>query len=799
MRILPLLVLLLMSFDMKADITISGNVKAGGTGLSLPNVTVRIDGSNKAVSSDLNGFYTITAKSNSKVKLKFTGVGYKAVVKEIETTNENITLDAELIEKVVTLEMLYVYGATRRPEKITESPAAVTVLFQEDLEKKSRQGQIANVLSGNVGVDVLRNGATDYIVNTRGFNGGLNRRLLVLQDGRDVAMPLLGAMEWNSFAVPAEDFESIELVRGPGAALYGANAFNGVLLMKSAAPKSILGTKISVLGGDFETYKADIRSSVRVMDNLYAKANLGYSSMLNLVNRRDSAKFLEYPGLVPERRVLKEEDRTTTSMYGSLRLDYDISETSYITAEGGYSRSGNEAYVFGLGRTFVKDVERPYLRLAYNSERINVHAHYMNRFVPDTMWLMVPNAPLLDDSKDMLIDFQHNFYITENVHFIWGITEQVQNIRTFGTSIPNDVDADYTGVYAQFNWKLNDNFKVVASSRFDYASIHESQFSPRVSFVWSPSGSQNFRLSFNKAFQRPNYSELYRLTPDAPAMMAGKPVNFAAVESMIADSISKLSGTRPTLNLNLNALRARAVGNEDLEVEKIMAFEIGYNGSFGANLFISADMYYNRLNDFITTFLPGVNESIPSWSPNLPDSLLAYSGLVRSMVMSSLSPNDQKRLSYLDGVPTFVVSNANVGIVDEYGIELEAIYQFCPRFNLKADYSYFGYDVVENKSSQPLLPNTAPHRFGLTANFKEAKSFDVSASLYYSESFDWLAGVYKGKVPAYAVVNLNAGYNITNDLSIGVNVFNLLNRKHYQVFGGTYMPRMATARISFEF
>ncbi len=697
-----------------------------------------------------------------------------------------------------------VYGATKRPEKITESPVAVTVILPEDIQKSARGGQVGTALIGTTGLDILQNGASDFIVNTRGFNSGLNRRLLVLQDGRDVSMPLLGAMEWNSFSLPLDEFARIELVRGPSASLYGANAFNGVLNLTSYAPKEILGTKVSLLAGDYGTLRGDIRHA-GMFGNFSYKLTLGHSQSLNYSNRRDSTQFLEYSGLALEKKVLTKDDRKTFSTYGTLRMDYDLDENSKLVAEGGYSRSGNELYVFGLGRTFVKDVEKPYVRLAYNSSNINVTAHYMKRSVGDSMWLMVPNSPLLDNSSDMMIDFQHNFYALKNLHVVWGIAEQYQLIRTSGTSIPNDIDASYTGAYAQLKYEFSKMLKLVGSARGDFSNQHDGQFSPRLALVLSPSETQQFRISAGRSFQRPNYSELYRSTPDAPAFTLlpngkyGPPVDFKSVEKKIADSIAVLSGkSAPMLNLGLNAMSARALGNSNLEVEKNIGIEAGYKGVFGKSVYVTVDAYYNILNDFITTFLPGVNPAIQKWSPNLPDSLKQYQSLFQNMVYAPLGARDRQRLSVYNGVPTFVVSNANVGRVEQFGFDVELNYFFNNDFVVSGNYSYYHFNVLESGLNQPLYANTSPSKVNLKATYSYEKLFDITAHFAFSQEYDWLAGITLGKVPAYSVVNLNGGVNITEKMKLGFNVTNLLNNHHYEIFGGTYLPRYFTVKASFE-
>ncbi len=701
--------------------------------------------------------------------------------------------------KLFQLDEVMVYSASRQQQKITESPAAIYQQGPEQIRINSRSGQIAQVFQSYTGIEVLQNGASDFIVNTRGFNGGLNRRILVLQDGRDASMPLLGALEWNSFSMPLDEFARVEFVRGPNASLYGANAFNGVLNLTSYAPKQILGAKASVLAGDYDTYKVDARYA-GMWNFMSYKVTLGTSNRLNWSNRRDSAKFLEYAGLPIERKSLGENDRLTKSYYGTFRLDFDLWSDANVVSEFGYSRNTNELFVFGLGRTFVKDVERPYARLAFNMPNFHFQTHFMQRRVLDTMWLMVPGAPLLDNSKDIFFEAQYNHQFSNSLGLIVGATQDFQQIRTSGTSIPNDVDANYTGVYSQIDYKTDFNIDFVTSARVDFASIHATQFSPRFAIVFKPLANHNFRISAGRSFQRPNYSELYRLTPDAPAIdpSNGRPVNFAAIEKKINDTLTALTGANPNLTFGLNALNSRAVGNPNLKVERNVGIDFGYEGIFFDHFKFSADFYYNKLNDFITNFLPRVNSDIPEWSPNLPDNLKQYTDLVKNMVYSPLNPRDKLRLSNYQGKPTFVVSNTNVGEVVQYGAELNLIYLFDTNLSFELGYSNYNFEIIQANQYQQILPNTAPNKYRLAANYTQKGVFDARVDFSYTQGFDWLAGTYVGYVPDYALVNLNVGVYPMENLEVGLYVFNLLDRKHYQMFGGTYLPRYTTLKISYQ-
>ena len=780
---------------------ITGTITNADNNKAVAGILVKIKNSSKYAVSDKNGKYILKGIPEGDHTLVISSLNWEEKSADvIVSENETPNVDFNITRREVMFDDLIVYGVTKSHEKITDSPASVVVQYPEEIKKNARTNQLAKTLSGTAGVDVLQNGTSDFIVNTRGFNNGLNRRVLVLQDGRDAAMPLLGAQEWNSFALPLDEFKSVELVRGPSAALYGANAFNGVLNLTSYAPRDVIGTKVSLLGGENETYRADIRHA-GLLGNFSYKVTAGTMHSLNYSRSRTDSSLLEYPGLAIERRAISDDDRQTFSHYGTARLDYDFDFDKKITGEFGYSRSGNETYVFGLGRTLVTDVARPYVRLGYNSENINIHAHWMNRSVQDTMWLLVPGAPLLDDSEDYLIDAQHNFKIIDDLQVVWGVSQQFQMIRTSGTSIPDDVDADYTGVYGQIEWELSDIFKTVVSARYDRASIHEDQFSPRIALVATPMEAHSFRVSFGRSFQRPNYSELYRATPDAPAFNPYAPgPALIGINQMIADSIAAITGEpAPDIDLNLSGTRAQALGNPDLKVEENIGVEFGYKGIISDKLYVTADIYYNKITDFITNFLPGVNENIEAWTPELEGDLAQYNELAYDIVMDNLNARDRARLSSVKGTPTFVISNTNVGEVDQYGFDLGLNYYLTNEFSFGANYSYYDFSIVEADVTQPLLPNTSPHRINLSATYEKANAWDVTVSAYYTEGFDWIAGVYTGEVPSYYYINLSAGVFLTESLKLGLNVFNLTNNDFYQVFGGTYLPRYTTARISYEF
>ncbi len=833
--------------SMAADGSITGVVRSGEDQETVRGARVRLDKSNRVAYTDKNGRYVFMKVTEGVHSLSFRAAGFADTTVSTATIDNAATVDVMLKILHNTFDAVVVYGAFKRDEKITETPAAVTAMSEEEIERAARGNQLGRALEGLTGVDVVQNGATDFNVNTRGFNNSTNRRLLVLVDGRDVGLQQIGATEWNSFATPLDEFNSIELVRGPAAALYGANAFNGVLNMRTLSPRESQGTKVSLLVGDYKTLRGDARHAGMFGDLAY-KVTIGHSQSLNLAENRftasipgDSASAAnasaadkaalesEYPSLWPRAREndsIRPDDRNTFSTYGTIRADYNLSDDQVMLAEFGYAEFGNEIMLAGAGRIHVPQTAKPFARLAYHQDHFHVQSTFNMRKTIDTMRILA--APkgtiILDDSYDINLDAQYNNNIGSEWQYNIGGQAQHMSIGSNGTVFPNDpIEAQIGGVYAQFEYKPMAELAFVASGRVDGATFHATQFSPRGAIVYTPVPGQQFRVSGGRSFQRPNFSELYRRYGFRPAFSAqGRPVNFRPIAMSIIDTLTALTGSAQSVDLGLfdptvtsksdpRGIQPAALGlgNEHLKVESNVGLELGYKGVIASKLFVTVDVYYNKLTDFISGFLPGVNPNFAAWSSKstLSPNLQQYSGLVDSIVYAQLSPDDQHRLTTLDGRPTFVVSNANIGKVEQYGVEIGAEFLVTDNLRVNANYTYYGFRLIDAMTINPLLatgdqllqPNTSPHRMNIGATYAEGDDWDVSAMFRYIEGFPWLAGDFRGFVPSYALLNLSAGVQVIDGLRIGVAMNNVLDRRHYEIYGGSIIPRLTYATVSYTF
>lgn len=827
-----LCLVLCVAHGMAADGTITGTVRFGEGREAARGVRVVDSAAKKVAFTNGKGQFTLKGMDAGVHVLQFHSVALRDTTMHITAKADEptvVNVDMQIAEN--TFDAVIVYGASKRQEKVTETPAAVTVMTPVEIQRAARGNQLGRALEGMTGVDIVQNGATDFNVNTRGFNNSTNRRLLVLVDGRDVSLQQIGATEWNSFAMPLDEFSSIELVRGPAAALYGANAFNGVLNMTTLSPRESQGTKLTLLGGDYQTLRADARHA-GVLGDLAYKVTFGHSQSYNLAqNRTDSASMVaEYPSLWPAARELNQitsDDRRTFATYGTVRLDYSLSPTQTVLGEFGYSQFGNEIMLAGSGRIHVPKSEKPFARLAYNDEHIHVQTTYNARRTIDTMRILAapPGTIILDDSYDLNLDAQYSNKAGENITYTLGTQFQHMSIGSHGTVFyPDDpIIASIGGVYGQVGFKPSDQWNFVGSARYDNSSIYPQQFSPRLAVIFSPMAGQQFRVTAGRSFQRANFSELYRRYGFRPALTAqGRPVNFRPVQASVNDTLSKLTGQQQNVDLGLydptvtsptNILGiqpiALGVGNTSLTVEENIGYEFGYKGVIGTKLFLTVDVYYNRLRNFISGFLPGVNANYTTWTSNsrLPDNLKQYQGLVDSMVYKALQETDRARFTTYNNDAAFIVSNTNLGLVEQYGAEIGAEFLVNERLKLTANYAYYNAHLIDAKTSNPFLqsgdmllsPNTSPNRVNLGASYTVPGSWDISVMYRWVDGFNWLAGDFKGYVPTYNLVNLNAGVQIMDELRLGLAINNLFDFRHYEIYGGSNIPRLTYISASYTF
>jgi outer membrane receptor for ferrienterochelin and colicins len=677
-----------------------------------------------------------------------------------------------------------VFSASRRPERVVEAPAAVTVATEQEIAAAAPAGQAPRIIESAPGVDFTQSGLYDFNFNTRGFNSSLNRRVLTLIDGRDPSVPFLGAQEWAALSYPIDEFSNVELVRGPGSALYGPNAFAGVLNMTTKRPSASQGGRLMLTGGELNTRRADIRHAGTFGGEWFYRVTAGAGQSDDFTRSRNAG--VEYAGLPAERVPLAKDD--VKIQFGGLRLDHNFSAGSTFTVEGGLASLAGPTFQTGIGRVQVTDVKHPWARVNFNATHWNFLAYYDARKAEDQVAL-ASGASLWEDSHNINAELQTNWEFGSRLRVAGGIAANTQEVDTANDlGIQTLMDAarseDQQAAFAQAEFDVTKALRLVVAGRYDTSSLHEDQFSPKASLVYQINDHNSLRYGYNEAFQRPNYSEMFLSAP------AGAPVNLAGAAAgnpLSAPLVPALTA------LGFGPMPVLARGNANLEVEKVKSHEVGYSGIFGGKAFVTVDYYRSQLSNFVTDLLPGVN---PTYQPyQIPTTLPApvqagIDGFLRAALKTNFVG-----LTTVNGKPALVLSYANAGQVDTQGVEFAVNYYLTNRWLLDFNYAWFDFDVKEQAIGDALLPNSPEHKYNAGISWRGDR-FDAKLGYRWIDEFPWAAGIFKGDVPSYDVVNLSGTYRINSRFSVGADISNLLDNDHRETFGGDILHRRALAFVT---
>ena len=697
---------------------------------------------------------------------------------------------------------LTVVSASRRRERIVDAPAAVTTVSHQEIERRSASGQLPRLLEFTPGAELTQGGLYEFNLNIRGMNDVLNRRVLTLIDGRDTSTPSLGHQEWAGLTFPLDDLADVELVRGPGSALYGADAFNGVLNLTSRAPRDSRGGRVRLTAGELDTAKADARHATGLGGGWYLKLLAGYSEGDDFsVSRTTSVEYSEPCTALGQTNCLPLESMQrvvgdSSFEFGSLRLDKHLGETRSLVVEGGSASFAGPLGVTEFGRMEAIDVDRPWARINFNTPHWNALGYYTGRDGNRQVFLN-GGYFFYTDSDRYSVELQGNTGFAGGRGFlVGGVSATEESVDSTGPDGRQTVtwrkqDESFSALFAQVEYALTDKLKGVLAARWDQTTLHDDQLSPRGSLVYSVTPSHTLRLSAGEAFLTPNYAQLFVYLP------AFEPVDLSPFEGFCAPAGVSCGFADPVL--------LRIVGNASAQPEEIRSLELGYSAVLDRDTLLTFDYFNNRIENFLSDYIPYLN---PSFGGRLHDNYLPWAPpddlpppLAEALLFalqSSLPPELFAALSTgAYGEPFFpVLSLVNFGRVDTQGFELALDRRLGSRWSLDAGYAWFDFDVKEDLPEDPALPNSAEHKVNVTLAYL-GERIDAALAYRWSDGFDWSAGLFKGRVPSYDTVDLAANYRFAGGWRIGLDVTNVLDYSHYQFFGADLLRRRALAHFSY--
>jgi iron complex outermembrane receptor protein len=795
-------------------------------GASLFGVSVVVPGTGLATITAPSGRYHVIGIPAGVRAVVFRSIGFKPETLAVDVPSDAAAvLDVALTSQPILLSEIVVVAVSRLPERIVEAPGAVAVVDQALAREVAIAGQPPLALQQVQGAEIVQNGVNDFNVNARGFNSSLTRRVLVLQDGRDLAMPLFGSQEWGTMTPPFEDLGRIEFVRGPGSALYGANAYSGVVAITTPHARDLRGARATVVGGGLETVRMDAR-----VGGVLAAGRVGYrvgvaygrsdtwSRSRTRLDGSDLAReyadatdsvvgpFIERRPLSGQRadpvtgEALGERDPIVT-LAASGRLDRYAPNGSVGTFEAGVARVDNEVLVTGIGRMQIARATRPWARVAWAAEDFHLMAYWSGRTTPDSQYLLGPNLPFTERSSIAHVEGQFNrLLFGDRARLVAGASLRTQRVNTGGTLLVPDQDdrADVSyAVFGQVDYQVLPWLRAVAATRVDDGDLFDAQLSPKAAVVLTPGERHAFRFTVNQAFQTPSQLEFFGQG------RIGAPANFQPIEDALRagplgpELAGVPNGELFTVSVAVPVL---ARGNSALDVERVLSWEVGYKGQLGERLFVTVDAYLARLTNFVTDLLPGVNPSYPAWTaPDaVPDtSRAAVEQAVRDALLAAGQPVAAAGLARLpDGATAVVVSPTNAGRVLERGVEIGLELRLTRALFISGNLSRLTFRVKEKALQDRLLPNSPEYIANLSVSLRGAGRIDATASAKLVGGYSWAAGALVGYVPSRQAVDLQAAYRITELLRLQLLATTIFDQRRFHLYGGSVVGRRVLAGLT---
>lgn len=716
-----ILLVLFISFfaavAMAQQATLSGRI-TDEDGSPLPGAAVGVEGSSFGSFSDEDGNYTLSlAAGTYTIQASFVGFAIEKASVSV-TAGGSAKLDFTLSEGFELNEV--VVSGSRKPEKITESPATIETIFAREILEYA--GNPAELIARQKGVDYFRAGLAAPAFNIRGFNSNFNAKNLQVTDGRFSTLVATGLPFGPLNTTIKEDIEQVELILGPNSTLYGPNAHNGLLNTITKDPRQYQGTTFTLnpgMTGDGDAYfSARIRHAQALNDKFAFKVTAEYTTGTEF-EYTDSV-FIDRVGAVdtlgnpvrdgqPEGYEELELDRNVEFMRGEFALHYLPSDKVKLELAGGMSNSTYLAPT-NVGRNQIKDWQVGYVQVKASGEHWFAQAYYtasktdstysiddrtkqyyrlLDAGQPDAVArgpLSYASGALFQDASNRInAEAQYNNTFGA-LQLVGGVQYQLDRANSRGSYLLDENEDDYItvaqlGAYAHLTYDFGGGWRGLVAARADNHEIYDFNFVPKAGLL-KIGKTGTWRLTYGQGIAAPTILNMFGNL-------------FGGLILGNAEGFTLTDGSKV----------------EKQRVEKISTLELGYRGQLIKNkLFIDANTYYNISKDFLSpvTVVGVTTERGDTPIAEVQDAFAVYGGLVATYV--------------------------NFGEVNTYGVDLGLTYYFTPELSTYVNYSYFDYsadeDNLENDFNNDgvvnfldLLVNAPTHKMGAGLNYSGDKWF----------------------------------------------------------------------------
>ncbi len=531
--------------------TITGHLTATDTGKPVVEALVQVlttDGRVVAsTASNQDGVYRIAGVAPGMYAVTASAIGYGTqTMANVEVTaGGTAQADAALSPRAIELNTVVV-SASRQQEKALDAPARVEVVNQREIEARPTVTPVDHIRN-SAAVDVITQGLQSTNVVVRGFNNIFSGAVHALTDNRIAGVPSLAVNVLNFIPANSEDIERIEIVLGPGSALYGPNTANGVVHFITRSPLRDQGTVLSLSGGNRQVWQGQFRTAQKFSDRVAFKVSGQYVQgddwhYIDPVEASEKAKFAGNPffkqdlinatGITAaeaDTRIARigNRDFGMTRWGGEARLDWSVTP-DFTTIFSMGTSTASQIELTGLGAAQASDWRYNYLQARGSYKRF-FGQFYVNASDAGDTYLLRNGAPIVDKSKLWVGQLQHGVSLGERERLTYGgdllytvpVTE-----GTINGKYENDDQTTQIGGYLQSETTLSSKLDVVLAARVDHhTALPDAIFSPRAGLVIKPAQNQVFRLTYNRAFSTPSslnqFLDLPTAVPNASLAQLG--------------------------------------------------------------------------------------------------------------------------------------------------------------------------------------------------------------------------------------------------------------------------------------
>jgi iron complex outermembrane receptor protein len=479
-------------------------------------------------------------------------------IKAQSSTSDPSTLADQTLDQLLNTPVITV---GKRAQRLSKVPAAVYVITKEEIHR-SGATTIPELLRMAPGVQVARINATQWAISVRGFNGLWSNKLLVMIDGRTIYSDIFSGVNWEMQDAVLENIDRIEVVRGPGSSVWGANAMNGVINIVTKPAADTPGTTLAVSGGNLQKFQATAQYGGSFGDTTFRVYGKDTDDSLPMNNS----------ALSPS---------SHKQVTGGFRIDSTLDSRDTLTVQGdGY-----------IGRTTDWEFPFPTL-LSPIPQMANIDGHPASfdlqakwvRTLSDHSELSIQafgahtqRSEAGNDARESTFDveLQHSFTLGQRNSVLWGMQARSVTDRLLGTPtayfVPiNQTDILTAGFVSDDIALVRDRLELNIGTKLEKFNFTHLQTEPSARLAWTPNDTQTVWASVGRAVRVPSrYERDIRL-----------------------DSVVSL-GPLPVVST--------VFGNPQVAPETLLAYELGHRIKLGRKVSFDTAAYYNHYGTLRST------------------------------------------------------------------------------------------------------------------------------------------------------------------------------------------------------